>query len=164
MKKKILIVFIIIFSIIAFLAIGWDLYVEIELSYEGLEFIIPLICKREVTTLSEGEFFDDEKLEKLYLSKRQSKRILEKIESNSNWIKGEIDENLMNIMKIQSRENIYNKIPYIENKYWIFTNRSSGAKDKHSIEELIDEGLYYAISFGVFDIDNNILYYYVYAR
>ena len=163
MKKKILITLIIIFTISVFLIIGWDLYAEIEPSYKGLEFIIPLICKREVTTLSEGEFFDDEKLEKMYLSTRQAKKILNKIENNSGWIKGEIDEKLIKIMKRYSREDIYNKIPYIKNKYWIFTNRSNGAKDKHSIDEVISD-LYYSVSFGVFDIDNNILYYYEYER
>lgn len=163
MKKKILITLIIIFTISVFLIIGWDLYAEIEPSYKGLEFIIPLICKREVTTLSEGEFFDDEKLEKMYLSTRQAKKILNKIENNSDWIKGEIDEKLIKIMKRYSREDIYNKIPYIKNKYWIFTNRSNGAKDKHSIDEVISD-LYYSVSFGVFDIDNNILYYYEYER
>ena len=163
MKKKILITLIIIFTISVFFIISWDLYAEIEPSYKGLEFIIPLICKREVTTLSEGEFFDDEKLEKLYLSTRQAKKILNKIENNSDWIKGEIDEKLIKIMKRYSREDIYNKIPYIKNKYWIFTNRSNGAKDKHSIDEVISD-LYYSVSFGVFDIDNNILYYYEYER
>ena len=163
MKKKILITLIIIFTISVFFIIGWDLYAEIEPSYKGLEFIIPLICKREVTTLSEGEFFDDEKLEKMYLSTRQAKKILNKIENNSDWIKGEIDEKLIKIMKRYSREDIYNKIPYIKNKYWIFTNRSNGAKDKHSIDEVISD-LYYSVSFGVFDIDNNILYYYEYER
>ena len=163
MKKKILITLIIIFTISVFFIIGWDLYAEIEPSYKSLEFIIPLICKREVTTLSEGEFFDDEKLEKMYLSTRQAKKILNKIENNSDWIKGEIDEKLIKIMKRYSREDIYNKIPYIKNKYWIFTNRSNGAKDKHSIDEVISD-LYYSVSFGVFDIDNNILYYYEYER
>ena len=163
MKKKILVTLIIIFTISVFLIIGWDLYAEIEPSYKGLEFIIPLICKREVTTLSEGEFFDDEKLEKLYLSTRQAKKILNKIENNNNWIKGKIDEKIEERLKFYTREEIYNKIPYIKNKYWIFTNRSNGAKDKHSIDEVISD-LYYSVSFGVFDIDNNILYYYEYER
>ena len=58
-------------------------------------------------------------------------------------------------------EKILNKIE--NNNNWIFTNRSNGAKDKHSIDEVIS-GLYYSVSFGVFDIDNNILYYYEYER
>ena len=163
MKKKILISSIIIFTIISILIIGWDLYVEIETSYKGLEFIIPLICKREVITLSHGEFFDEEKLEKLYLSNWQAKRILKNIENNRNWIKGEIDETVDERLKFYTREDIYNKIPYIENKYWIFTNRSNGAKNKHSIEEVMNT-IYYSVSFGLFDVDNNILYYYEYER
>ena len=163
MKKKILIASIIIFTIIAILIIGWDLYVEIESSYKGLEFIIPLVCKREVTTLSNGNFFDEEKLEKMYLSNWQAKRVLKNIENNSNWIKGEIDETVEERLKFYTREDIYNKIPYIENKYWIFTNRSNGAEDKHSIEEVMNT-IYYSVSFGVFDVDNHILYYYEYER
>lgn len=163
MKKKILIASIIIFTIIAILIIGWDLYVEIEPSYKGLEFIIPLVCKREVITLSNGDFFDEEKLEKLYLSNWQAKRVLKNIENNSNWIKGQIDETVEERLKFYTREDIYNKIPYIENKYWIFTNRSNGAEDKHSIEEVMNT-IYYSVSFGVFDVDNNILYYYEYER
>ena len=79
MKRKILIALIIIITIIAILIIGWDLYVEVESSYKGLEFIIPLVCKRDIIKLSNGEFFDEEKLEKMYLSKWQAKRVLENI-------------------------------------------------------------------------------------
>ena len=87
---------------------------------------------------------------------------LENIEKNSNWREGDIDEKIEERLKFFTREKIYNKIPYIENKYWIFTNRSNGIQDKHSIEEA--NTMYYAISFGVFDIHNNILYYYEYQR
>ena len=163
MKKKILITSIIIIAIIMMLVIGWDLYVEISTTYKGLELVIPIFCKREVITLSNGQFFDEEKLEKMYLSKWQADRVLENIEHNNNWTKGEIDEKVEERLKFYTREDIYNKIPYIENKYWIFTNRSTGAEDKHSIEEVINT-LYYSITFGLYDVDNNVLYYYEYAR
>ncbi len=163
MKKKILIALIIVFTILVSLAITWDLFVEIDTTYKGLEFVIPIFCKRDVTTLSYNDFFDYEKLEKMYLSKGQSKRILEDIEHNGNWIKGEIDEVVEERLKFYTREDIYNKIPYIENKYWIFTNRSNGAEDKHSIQEVINT-MYYAVSFGVYDVDKSILYYYQYDR
>lgn len=163
MKKKILIAFIIIFAILVILIIGWNLYTEIEPSYNGLEFIMPVVCKREIITLSNENFFDEEKLEKLYLSDWQAKRVLKNIENNSNWIKGEIDETVEERLKFYTREDIYNKIPYIENKYWIFTNRSNGAENKHSIEEVTNT-IYYSVSFGAFDVDKNILYYYEYER
>ena len=158
MNKKILIASAIIFVILIMSIIGWSLYVEIDTTYKGLEFVIPIFCKREVTKLSYNDLFDEEKLEKMYLSKGQAKRVLENIESNSNWIKGDIDEKAEERLKFYTREEIYNKIPYIENKYWIFTNRSGLAKDKHSIDEVINT-MYYAVSVGVFDVDNNILYY-----
>lgn len=163
MNKKILIASAIIFVILIMSIIGWSLYVEIDTTYKGLEFVIPIFCKREVTKLSYNDLFDEEKLEKMYLSKGQAKRVLENIESNSNWIKGDINEKAEERLKFYTREEIYNKIPYIANKYWIFTNRSGLAKDKHSIDEVINT-MYYAVSVGVFDVDNNILYYYQYDR
>ena len=164
MKKRLLISLGIIIVIIVMLVIGWSLFVKINLAYKGLELKIPVFCKREVISLSNGKFFDEEKLEKIYLSKGQAKKVIDNIENNNNWIKGEIDETVQEKLKLFTREDIYNKIPYIENKYWIFTNRSNGVEDKHSIEETINKRLYYAISFGVFDVDNNILYYYQYDK
>ena len=98
MKKKVLIASAIIFVIIAILTIGWCLIVVIETSYKGLEFFIPLTFKREVTTLENGDIFNEEKLEKIYLSPWQAKRILKKIKNNSNWINGEIDEKVDRIL------------------------------------------------------------------
>ena len=69
MKKKVLIACIIVTVIFVAMIICWDLYVEIETTYKGLEFVIPILCKREVTTLSYNDLFDDEKLEKIFLSK-----------------------------------------------------------------------------------------------
>ncbi len=163
MKKKILITLIIVFTIITMLVICWDLFVEMHTIYIGIEIKVPVFCKREVTTLSYNDFWDYEKLEKMYLTKGQAKRVFKNIENNNNWIKGEVDEKVEERLKFFTREDIYNKIPYVENKYWIFTNRSNGAREKHSIEEVINTK-YYAVSFGVFDIDNNILYYYEYER
>ena len=62
-------------------------------------------------------------------------------------------------MNFYTREEICDKIPNIENTYWIFTNRSNGVEDKHSIEQLLDD-MYYAVSLRILDTDNNILYYY----
>ena len=158
-RKKRLITFAIIVFTLVTMAIGWDLSIEIETSYECLEFVIPLFYKRDVTTLSYNDFFDYEKLEKIYLTKWKTKQILKKIEKNGNWTKGEIDKKVEERLKFYTREDIYNKIPYIENKYWVFVNRGRGVNDKHSIDEI---RVYYAISFAVLDIDNNILYYYEY--
>ena len=58
MKKKILIGFIIVFTIIITMVIGWDLYVEVDTTYKSFEFLIPLVCKREVTTFFIADSFD----------------------------------------------------------------------------------------------------------
>ena len=110
MKKKIGLALIIILVSIAILVIGWDLFVEIDTTYKGMEFMIPIFCKREVTILSNKDFFDYEKLEKMYLSKRQAKRVLENIEKNSNWREGDIDEKIEERLKFFTREKIYNKM------------------------------------------------------
>lgn len=163
MKKKLLIALMIIFIISLLMIIGWQLYVEEGTIYESFGFFVPLLTKRETITLKYGDFFDNEEMKKIYLSKGQAKRILERIEQDDAWINGEIDNRLEERLNFYTREKIYNQIPYIKNKYWIFTNRSNGVKDKHSINEVIDD-IYYAVSFGIFDLDNNILYYYEYDR
>lgn len=130
---------------------------------ECLEFRVPKFTKREKTELQARDFFNDEELMKIYLSKNQMKEILKKIEKNNNWKNTQLDERLNERMNFYTREEIYNKIPNIENAYWIFTNRSNAVEDKHSIEQLLDD-MYYAVSLGLLDMDNNILYYYEYDR
>lgn len=66
-------------------------------------------------------------------------------------------------MEFYSRENIYEKIPDVENYYWLFVNRSTGVSDKYSIDEVLED-IYYSISFAIFDIDTNTIYYYEYDR
>ena len=92
MLKKILLIIMSILIILVTLVIGWDIYVEEETAYEGMEFLMPIFCKREVLTLQSGGFFDYEKLEKVYLSKLQARIILKKIENNANWQKGVIEK------------------------------------------------------------------------
>lgn len=130
---------------------------------ECLGIRVPKLTKRETIKLKSGKFFDDERVNKIYLSKIQMKRLLKKVEENENWRNGKLDERLDEKMKKFTRENIYDEIPNIENAYWIFTNRSHGVDDQHSVDEMLND-MYYAISFGIVDIDNNILYYYEYDR
>ena len=118
------------------------------------------MTKREITELQDADLFNDEEVIKIYLSKNQTQKLLRKIENNTNWKKEKLDERLRERLEFHTRENIFYQIPQIENYYWIFTNRSNGIKDKHSVDELLKDGLYYAISFGILDVDNNILYYY----
>ena len=124
---------------------------------------VPILTKRDTIELQTKDLFNDEKVIKIYLSENQIKNILKKIESNNNWKNTELDKRLYEKMNLYTREEIYNNIPSIENAYWIFTNRSNGVNDLHSVDELLND-MYYSISFGILDIDNRILYYYEYDR
>lgn len=131
---------------------------------ECLEIRVPKLTKRESFQLQNSDLFNDEEVIKIHLSSIQMRIILNKVQNNENWKKEKLDERLKERLEFHTREEIFYKIPNIENYYWIFTNRSNGVEDKHSIDELLEDGLYYAISFGILDIDNNILYYYEYDK
>ena len=130
---------------------------------ECLELRVPLLTKRETIELQTQDFFNYEKIVKIYLSKKQIEDMLKKIKKNNNWKNTELDKSLDEKMNANTREEIYNQIPNIRNAYWIFTNRSNGINDTHSVEKMLND-MYYAISFGILDIDNRILYYYEYDR
>ena len=161
MKKMI---FISIIIIILLLLIILVLYTNDMQMNQCLELRVPKLTKREVSELQDSDLFNDEEIIKIYLSKNQEENMIKKIEKNENWKNTKLDERLEERLEFHTRENIYYEIPKIENYYWIFTNRSNGVNDKHSIEELIEDKMYYAISLGILDIDNNILYYYEYDR
>ena len=158
--KKIIIISI---SLIALTLITVILYTNDMQMNKCLELRIPLLTKRETIELQTKDLFNDEKVIKIYFSKKQIKNILKKIESNNNWKNIKLDKRLDEKMNLYTREEIYNNIPSIENSYWIFSNRSNGVYDIHSIDEMLSD-MYYSISFGILDIDNRILYYYEYDR
>lgn len=160
MKKLIFISIIILFLLLIVLI----LYTNDMQMNECLELRVPKLTKREVCELQDSDLFNDEEVIKIYLSKNQEKNIIKKIEKNENWKNTKLDERLEERLEFHTRENIYYEIPKIENYYWIFTNRSNGVNDKHSIDELLEDRMYYAISFGILDMDNDILYYYEYDK
>lgn len=155
---------IIIMSILLVLFILLEgMYLREGVMYESLGFVVPLTAERKVTELKEADFFDKEELVEIHLSKIQAKIILKKIENNSGWRKTDIDERIDKKMEFYSRENIYDKIPDVENYCWLFVNRSTGVNDKYSVDEVLDD-IYYSVSFAIFDIDTNTIYYYEYDR
>ena len=160
MKKWISISAIVLLIIIVILI----LYTNDMQMNECLEVRVPKLTKRESVQLQDSDFFNDEEVRKIYLSKNQSKSIIRKIEKNENWKKEKLDERLKERLEFHTREEIFYQIPEIANYYWIFTNRSNGVDDKHSVDTLLEDGMYYAISFGILDLDNNILYYYEYDK
>ena len=163
MKKKYLISLIIALGVIILFSIIILLFNDINMN-EALELRVPLLTKREKIELQNGDFFNEEELIKIHLSNIQMKIILNKVQKNDNWKNMQLDERLKERLEFHTREEIFYQIPEIENYYWIFTNRSNGVDDKHSVDALLEDGMYYAISFGILDIDNNVLYYYEYDK
>ena len=163
MNKKLIIILItiIVISILAGVIILVDNDIQMN---ECIELIVPKLTKRETTQLQNRDVFNYEEVRKIYLSKAQVNKIIKNIEKNENWKNEKLDERLKERLEFHTREEIFYQIPEIENYYWIFTNRSHGVKNKHSVDELLEDGLYYAISFEILDIDNNILYYYEYDK
>lgn len=159
--KKVIFVSIIILLLLLIVLI---LYTNDMQMNECLELRVPKLTKREVCELQDSDLFNDEEVIKIYLSKNQEKNMIKKIEKNENWKNTKLDERLEERLEFHTRENIYYEIPKIENYYWIFTNRSKGVNDKHSIDELLEDRMYYAISLGILDMDSDILYYYEYDR
>ena len=159
--KKVIFVSIIILLLLLIVLI---LYTNDMQMNECLELRVPKLTKREVCELQDSDLFNDEEVIKIYLSKNQEKNIIKKIEKNENWKNTKLDERLEERLEFHTRENIYYEIPKIENYYWIFTNRSNGVNDKHSIDELLEDRMYYAISLGILDMDSDILYYYEYDK
>ncbi len=159
--KKVIFVSIIILLLLLIVLI---LYTNDMQMNECLELRVPKLTKREVCELQDNDLFNDEEVIKIYLSKNQEKNMIKKIEKNENWKNTKLDERLEERLEFHTRENIYYEIPKIENYYWIFTNRSNGVNDKHSIDELLEDRMYYAISLGILDMDSDILYYYEYDK
>lgn len=159
MKKKLLISFMTIFILLVVLI----LYTNDMVMNECLELTVPKITKREIVELEDYDIFTNERVVKIYLSKKQAKNMQKKIEKNNNWKKEKIDERLKKQIEGHTWKEVNFTIPEIENYYWIFTNRTQKVENKHSVDEFLEDG-YYAISFGMFDIDNNILYYYEHDR
>lgn len=161
MKKWLYISIITILLIITLFII---LYTNDMQMNKSLEIRVPWFTKRQIFELEKSDLFNDEEVIKIYLSKTQVKNILKKIDKNENWKSNKIEGKLDEKLEFHTRENIYCQIPKIDNYYWIFTNRSNGVNKRHSVDELLEDGMYYAISLGILDIDNNILYYYEYDK
>ena len=163
MNKKLIIILITIIVISMFVGVIILIDNDIQMN-DCLELIVPKLTKRETTQLQNRDVFNYEEVKKIYLSKAQVNKTIKNIKKNKNWKNEKLDERLKERLEFHTREEIFYQIPEIENYYWIFTNRSNGVDDKHSVDELLEDGMYYAISFGILDTDNNVLYYYEYDK
>ena len=84
--------------------------------------------------------------------------LLAKIKNSPNW-KSNSDEytsKIINLKEDISRK--HNEISKVQNYYWIFKNFYNNKNKLQYVEQIESIGSRYL--FGIYDIDNNVLYYY----
>ena len=87
--------------------------------------------------------------------------LLDKIKKSSNW-REETDEYTSEISIIKNdMNNSYNEISQIQNYYWIYKHNYRDINNIKYIDQMVHSNLRTASYFvGIYDIDNDVLYYY----
>lgn len=79
MKKKLIIALAIFLFIICIAALGCNFYVDEGTMNNSIELAVPLFNKKEKIELQSKDFFNNEEVKKINLSKGQGKKVLKKI-------------------------------------------------------------------------------------
>jgi len=165
LNRAVLCIVWIVVVFIEFLIVDFLVANVIELQYI-LEVGIPIFCKRENIDTYSPYYNNGEGIHKLYLSEKQSKNMLDDINKNKHWkelpIREDIKEEIKYYIALYD-DNLYSKIPEVKNGYWVFRDRTSSAEDVYAYEKFFAHRVS-AFSIGLFDTDENILYYYTYDR
>ena len=95
------------------------------------------------------------------IAKIIDENLLDKIKKSSNW-RNESDEYTSKIYRIKNEmNNTYNEISKINNYYWIYKNNYRDEENIKYIEQMENDNIEtYSYLVGIYDIDNDILYYY----
>ena len=126
-----------------------------------LELDIPMFALRQTTYYDTNDYIETEKLKKIKLTKSQNQKILEQIKNNNNWQYGEVDKKVVDAIKFHTN-GLYEKIPEIEKKYWIISNRTHRKLYDHDIDRILEK-FTFGFSIGIFDYENRVLYYFAYV-
>ena len=159
MKKISIVIGIILLSIVAnFLLAKYYFTIENKMNIaKKLEITIPVFSRMEEKDSHGGFLGDGEALVKIYLSKDNSKEIIEQMEKNSHWRKLPLSEDLKNFPVVDKEY----KIPDVQNGYWFVYDRYYKAIDQYDAEKIFDKDRSaFNFSLAVFDTDSNILYYF----
>lgn len=134
----------------------------LEIKYET-KIPISIFAKMDYYNHMEGEyFFDGYKYAKIYLDKKQTDKIVSKINNNSRWRNDELDEWLKIKIEKYSKEEDTTGIRNVKNGYWLFKNIRSNATDIYNFDNYIEKlgDSIPAFIVAVLDIDNNLIYFY----
>ena len=160
MKNKIIIIVVIgvflIFSARIALSIKYGRHISVS---RNIGITIPFSTEIECKDSHGGFHGDGECVIKVYFSDEQAIKFKNKIDKNSHWKQLPMPERLQEVVGARMDKDMY--VPIIENGYYFFVDRHSEADDKFNPNEMFEEfraSSNYTVA--VFDIDENILYYY----
>lgn len=159
-RRNFIIVWIIIFLflIISYIVFSIKYGKHINIS-SIIEVKIPLSTKLEITDSHGGFHGDGESLSKIYFNSQQSRKFENEINANTHWKKLPMPERLQNCVSLYAEEG--KNMPIIENGYWFYLDRNSEADNKYDENERYEEKRWSRnYSVAVFDINENILYFY----
>lgn len=161
MKKTLKILSIILLILIIYIAFDIKFGWHIEIS-KKIEIDIPLIAKLERKDTHSGFHMDGETLIKVYLTDKQTEKVVSQINENKHWREFPMTDRAVEsaIGRVYDDEM---EIPMttIQNGYWFYLDRHSESDNRYDENERFDEkraSRNYTIA--VLDTDSNILYYY----
>ena len=162
MNKKTIIFVIILFLIIGAICVIYLLNdkskvtVNFDVISDYLEITISENAKIEYRD-EHDSFFN----EGFTIMKIVDENLLDRIKKSSNW-RDESDEYTFKINKIKDEMNkTYSEISQINKYYWIYKHNYSDENNIKYIDQMEDDNIEtYSYLVGIYDIDNDILYYY----
>ena len=162
MNKKIVILVITLFLIIGIICV---IYLLNNKSKVTVNFdVISDYLEIKISENAKIEYRDDHDLffnEGFTIVKIIDENLLDKIKKSSNW-RNESDEYTSKIYRIKNEmNNTYNEISQINNYYWIYKHNYRDEKNIKYIDQMGNDNIEtYSYLVGIYDIDNDILYYY----
>lgn len=127
-----------------------------------LKLSIPKDLKIEYEDTHGGFNGDGETLAKVKLEDKDAERILSEIKDNDNWRTLPLTKNIK--LKIYGGERYISDLaqrldmPEIDNGYWIFIDRFGG-EIKYNDDKFLFARASANFTLGIYDVENNILYY-----
>lgn len=122
-----------------------------------IEIPIPIFAKMEEKDTHGGFNGDGEAFVKVNFTDKKASKFVKKINENTHWKELPMPDVLEKCATTSNDGGM--EIPYVEKGYYLFIDRHSQSTNKYEYNG-INNRASWNYSIAVFDIDNNILYYY----
>lgn len=155
--------FLLVITIIPCVILFSFLFEEKIMISKRLEIPISIFTPIEIHDHIEGEWaMDGYKYDILKLEKKQTEKIINKIEKNSRWRNDKLNDWLKTKIERYSKEEDTTGIRNVDNGYWYFKNLRSDVAETYNFENYLNKLDNHIPAFivAMLDTDNNILYFY----